>query len=300
MVESVDEWRWLVRPIKLAGAMVVVVFALIMSGCGGSSDLLGASDDSADQEMAGVEDSSPSDEADEWSPPADSPDGYGAIEKFNEFSMSFMATMVKNLNESISGLGFSTSKSYFGSFKDVNCGCEASAEEISCQCTDTVGGSCSGLLVHSDSSEDTFLGMINCADFYLDADTIFDGVFSGRVWVIPLALDYIGDGYGGFFAGKEVTGEGSQCSIGDDLSQFCSVAIRECVSFDKIASIGLEVGDEGFSIRDACGDFVFGPQTEIFANFCLISMNSFYTTFKLSGVFNGEQSYVRNNIECSF
>ena len=71
--------------------VVAVIFVLVLAGCGGTGgDTLGSSpdEDSTQAEELGVPD-----EGDIETPDSASAELYGAVEKFNEFSISFMARM---------------------------------------------------------------------------------------------------------------------------------------------------------------------------------------------------------------
>jgi|GEM_PF-4216426 len=286
---------------SLSYLLVLLLIALI-AGCasGGPTDSTEAAGGDSASEVDGVD---IPDAGDVEAPDDASAETYGAIEKFNEFSVSFMATMVKNLEDAMGDLGLSQSKAFYGSIRDIRCGCEVYRDSgtVACRCVDADDGHCYGRAARSLDDKSVVLAALVCEDFNLDEDTSFAGSLEGKISISPLVIDLLGDRYGAFFGEKEIGSEGEldDCRIDDTITRVCNLSNQVCLRSSSLVAIALEVGGDGFVLYDKCGDVEFGPESRMAASFCFKSFTSFLTTFVFKGELNGEPSYMKNNIICN-
>ena len=282
-------------PVKYMRIIILLaaIAALTLSACGGTVSSVPGSSGSTGDEQAIEGSAEEGDGSQPGSYPADSPEGYGAIQKFNEFSISFLTVLVDSLENAVEGFDFSVSKAFYGDLSGVDCSCSLSSALLSCDCDSVNGGSCEGSAWHGENSS-LIEAAISCDDFHLFAETVFAGSLEATVSISPVLREVLGNSFGGFFASKSLGDEGDACSI--DEQGVCWVSQRVCLV--SLASASVAIGEDGLSTSDSCGNFSFGPGSNVEMDLCLSSLTSFYTTFSIEGVFNDQPADMTSSIEC--
>lgn len=181
--------------------------------------------------------------------------------------------------------------------------CTGALNSYSCTITDPQGGTCTAVGSFTGAGNSLFLATTTCDNFHPDPSVLVDGSITIEIsvnqanapdeWMATTVAKGLE---------KETSSEGCIISDDDDTwgeNDMCQIGGTECTAQGAFLIFTFTIGQDGLTIVDDCGTFVYSPGLTMSAFMCAVSQSMWTFTFDLNGTFNGQPVDFTETFTCN-
>jgi hypothetical protein len=192
---------------------------------------------------------------------------------------------------------------------DINCTCNSDDPDVvSVTCEDADGGTCTMTGTYNESTA-TVTSSITCDNFKPDETTTIDGSATlTAVAHMENAPQDVGGEDSQVVSGGSPSKAGGDdsCNIEDDDEAFgendyCTLSDNAlCAEAASVVAVSMTIGNDGFTVVDECGTYVFGSDFALHLYVCVPSAYVVTATYTRDGTFQGETLDDQQSYSCDY